>query len=71
MKFSGWMPRMDSAVSDLPLPVSPTIAVITPGSSAKPTSNSTGVISPPGDRKAPLSPSTSSSGALIAAASGR
>ena len=29
-KASGWMPRTDSATSDLPLPDSPTTAVITP-----------------------------------------
>ncbi len=50
----GWMPRIDSATSDLPLPDSPTTAVITPVFRRYETPCSTGMKSPTSERKPPL-----------------
>ena len=49
----GVRPRTDSIVSDLPLPVSPTIAVIVPRGTANVTSSRTGVYAPAGETKPP------------------
>ena len=49
----GCNPSTDSAVSDLPLPVSPTTAVMLPAGMSNDTSCSTGTSRPSGARNAP------------------